>query len=380
MSESDPPTPPNSKDLDRENRRLREALDQGARLRRLWQEALEELRRTKGELEEAYAELEAMYKVASAVNRAMDLEGASEEILDAMGEILGVSQDTPRGIFLAEDDGSMRLVASRGSSQAFLEAHEGMRVGDCLCGRVVQDGETLVIPQCGNDPRHTITYPDYRDHSHIILPLRAAGSVIGSFYYYLDPDHNVTHRHVRALEAVADQLGLAIQHARLFEEARTLSFHDPLTGLANRRLLDYVLRRELAAAQRAGDRVGLIMLDLDNFKAFNDAHGHPAGDRLLTRIGEILKEQTRDEDLAVRYGGEEFLLVIRRAPAEGLRKLAERVRETVEEQTPLTTSLGVTHQGPDEQDPDALVARADSALYRAKEAGRNRVITDPQVG
>lgn len=379
MSEPDPPSERGTEDLDQENRRLREALDQGARLRRLWQEALEEVRRTKAELEEAYAELEAMYKVASAVNRATGLEGASEEILDAMGEILGVGRDTPRGIFLAEDDGSMSLVASRGSSQAFLEAHEGMRVGDCLCGKVVQDGETLVIPHCGNDPRHTITYPNYQDHGHVILPLRAGGTVIGSFYYYLDPDHSVTHRHVRALEAVADQLGLAIQHARLFEEARTLSFHDPLTGLGNRRLLDYVLHREMAAAQRAGDRVGLIMLDLDSFKAFNDAYGHPAGDRLLNRIGGILQEQTRDEDLAVRHGGEEFLLVIRRAPAEGLRKLAERVRETVAAKTPVTVSLGVTLQGPDEQDPDALVARADSALYRAKEAGRNRVVMDAQA-
>jgi diguanylate cyclase (GGDEF)-like protein len=175
----------------------------------------------------------------------------------------------------------------------------------------------------------------------------------------------------------------AFYQARLAEGA----FQDPLTGLYNRRHLDERLSAELAAAERHGRALSLLLVDIDHFKKVNDAHGHIAGDEALKMIAFVLRGAVRREDVLARYGGEEFCVIARETPLEGARALAERIRAAVErshfvwegQDLGVTVSVGVTVstglaefvRGHTERD---LFALADRALYAAKEQGRNRVV------
>jgi diguanylate cyclase (GGDEF)-like protein len=162
------------------------------------------------------------------------------------------------------------------------------------------------------------------------------------------------------------------------ESLRHQATHDPLTGLLNRAAILEALDRELARAGREGKPVGVLLADVDHFKAINDTYGHPAGDAVLREVGRRLGASLRPYDALGRYGGEEFLTVLPECDAEGLGRLGERLRQCVGEAAfslpgefvPVTLSLGGaagTH------DADALLRAADGALYRAKRAGRNRV-------
>jgi two-component system, cell cycle response regulator len=157
---------------------------------------------------------------------------------------------------------------------------------------------------------------------------------------------------------------------------------DGLTGLWNRAYFDQRLREEIAASRRHGRDVSLVMIDLDHFKQLNDAHGHPFGDRVLQRVGELLATKARETDAACRYGGEEFAMILSDTPLEGAMVLAERLRVLIagialhsgEEVVRLSASLGVAAtEHLEALDPRTLVDAADAALYAAKDGGRNRV-------
>lgn len=158
-----------------------------------------------------------------------------------------------------------------------------------------------------------------------------------------------------------------------------LSVTDALTGLHNRRSLDEVLRKEIARARRSHTPLSLILLDIDHFKRYNDAHGHPAGDQALRQSARLILEAIRTTDLATRYGGEEFAIVLPDTPATQAAVLAERCRRAFLDEPwdfddPLTASFGVAALGDRMQSPDELIQRADEALYEAKAQGRNRVV------
>jgi diguanylate cyclase (GGDEF)-like protein len=153
---------------------------------------------------------------------------------------------------------------------------------------------------------------------------------------------------------------------------------DFLTGLANRRGLERFVTAQWSGHARAGHRLAFLVVDVDHFKRLNDERGHQAGDQMLRRLADLLREHVRETDLVVRLGGEEFL-VLARVPPGGARRLAERIRSAIAERLPpVTASVGVLEAAPDPGDPvpDRVweaVDQADQALYQAKRAGRNRV-------
>jgi diguanylate cyclase (GGDEF)-like protein len=156
---------------------------------------------------------------------------------------------------------------------------------------------------------------------------------------------------------------------------------DSLTGIRNRLALDEANVRLLEQGGRLRPQpFALILFDLDHFKTYNDEHGHQAGDAALGRIGEILRRATRGTDVAFRYGGEEFLLLVPETDLNGAIAVAERVRVATEESDdlpPFTISGGVAIWDPvDGRDPQPLLRRADTALYLAKRGGRNRIVAD----
>jgi diguanylate cyclase (GGDEF)-like protein len=213
---------------------------------------------------------------------------------------------------------------------------------------------------------------------HIAFPLRVGSSDLGSLVISGDA---FGAEEVEAAAALAAQAVIALDNARLHRIVERQALVDMLTGLANRRSLDESLRAELARATRYGGDVCLVLADLDNFKQVNDRYGHPAGDEVLKAFAETLREAVREMDVAGRWGGEEFALILPVTDAAGGAHLAERVRLAIAARTirsgehdelQVTASFGVaSFQGGELGE---LVAAADSALYEAKREGRNRVV------
>jgi diguanylate cyclase (GGDEF)-like protein len=190
-----------------------------------------------------------------------------------------------------------------------------------------------------------------------------------------------------------EQVALSIGNLKLRESLRQQSVRDVLTGLYNRRYLEESVRRELlrsARAQAQGSSYGLsmLMIDIDNFKRFNDEHGHSVGDQVLREVAQVLKSQTRGSDVAARFGGEEFIVVLTDTPPGLALERAEQMRWSVENLArasggtlpSVTISIGLAEFPPDGNTFEALLLAADKALYEAKRAGRNRVVVASSVG
>jgi diguanylate cyclase (GGDEF)-like protein len=214
----------------------------------------------------------------------------------------------------------------------------------------------------------------------IAFPLRAGGSDFGSLVLaaaVFDADQ------VQTAAALASQAVVALENARLHRIVQRQALVDSLTGLANRRSIEDTLRSELARTARSGDGGCLVLADLDDFKQVNDRHGHPVGDEVLKTFARTLRQTVRGSDVAGRWGGEEFALVLTSTDEAGGIRLAERARAAIEsqqvlatdgQQVSVTASFGVA-AFPAGQDLGELVEAADAALYMAKRDGKNRVVS-----
>ncbi len=165
----------------------------------------------------------------------------------------------------------------------------------------------------------------------------------------------------RALASLAEA---ALKRVRLLGEVRNLSLTDPLTGLANRRQMEVVLERAWAAARR-GEPLTLVVVDLDDFKAVNDGQGHLAGDRILRSVADAMRQEVRGSDLVVRYGGDEFVIILPRGTEDGARALVERVRRRLA--GTIAVSVGIAAYEPGFASPEEMIAAADARLYDAKQ-------------
>ncbi len=230
------------------------------------------------------------------------------------------------------------------------------------------------------------THMDGLAESHrTCVPLRAQGMDLG----VLAIEHAADWDHVAMAEAAAEQLALAVANLRLRETLRTQSLRDPLTGLPNRRELEEALPREAARAERTGEPLTMLVLDIDHFKRFNDTFGHEAGDVVLQSFGRLLRDTVRGEDLVVRLGGEEFVVLLPNTSVESGAEHAERIRKRVTQMAvqhagrplgSISASIGLATFRTHTQDIASLLGLADAALYKAKGDGRNRVqVADPAL-
>lgn len=273
---------------------------------------------------------------------------------------------------------------------AWGEAPEGDSLfapADCWAlrrGRAHEYGATSGGLVCAHvNPRGRSAVPPY-----LCVPLTAQGETLGLFY--LRPaatDPALGKKYIEAKQqianSVAEQMALALANLRLRETLRQQSIRDALTGLYNRRFLEESLDRELARLERRQQPLTVIMIDVDHFKNFNDTYGHEAGDVVLRDLGRVLRRQSRQSDIACRYGGEEFTLLLPETPIDTGRQRAESLREAVQELKlthngqPLgevTLSMGIATFPDHGADRENLLYAADMALYEAKRAGRNRVV------
>ena len=220
------------------------------------------------------------------------------------------------------------------------------------------------------------------EDTYLCVPMLAHGEALGVLTLSPAPSETQATR----AERFAEQIGLAVANLRLRDSLRTQAVRDGLTGLYNRRYFEEAAERELSRAKRYQRPLVFMVLDVDHFKRFNDTHGHDAGDALLREVGKLLRSSVRQSDVACRYGGEEFVLIMpESSSAEALRR-ADQIRESFHR-------LGLSHQGkllgsvtvsigiaayPDHGvERDIIVRSADAALYRAKREGRDRALIAP---
>jgi two-component system, cell cycle response regulator len=243
-------------------------------------------------------------------------------------------------------------------------------------------------PYIGSD--HALVFPGRTElRSCALLPLRRGDELIGCINFgSRDPARFTRHHGTDFLSHLADIAAVCLENAVNRSRLVRSGITDVLTGLYNRRYLQHRLGDELARARRVGRPLACIIFDVDHFKPINDRWGHPAGDRVLAQVAHLIREECRASDIAIRYGGEEFTMLL---PATGLDEamhVAERIRQAVatgEFVLPgghgirLTISAGVSAACPQQPDQDLkslgdrLIAEADVQLYRAKSEGRDRV-------
>jgi len=219
---------------------------------------------------------------------------------------------------------------------------------------------------------------------YLCIPMMAQSEALGILYLAQPASARLTEAKQRLAMAMAEHIAMALSNLKLHETLRSQSIRDPLTNLFNRRFMEESLDLELRRAARNQRSLGVIMLDLDRFKHFNDTFGHEAGDTLLRELGILLQTNIRGEDIACRYGGEEFTLILPEGSAEVIRQRAVALCEAIKNLEVLhrgnpigriTASLGVAifpehgRSGPD------LLRAADAALYQSKDAGGDHVTT-----
>jgi diguanylate cyclase (GGDEF)-like protein len=313
--------------------------------------------------------------------------GRFKETLQRYGETLAATHDLT-ALVEAVLDTAVQATRARGGRLLLYDAERGEAIeqhrigtarslrselpsvvaaGDGLEGEALATHESRVTQV----PRAMLAVPILREH-HLLGLVTAVDPEEGAFS---DDD-------VEALSALAVQAGVAIENARLHRVVERQAVTDALTGLANRRQFYEVLGREYERAQRFGQPVSLILLDIDDFKQINDSRGHLAGDAVLHSVAATLSEVIREIDLAARYGGEEFAVLLPQTGPDGAANLAERLRSEIaarsirfgtEEITGVTASFGVAAGPVNEQTQIDLIASADAALYQAKREGKDRV-------
>lgn len=231
---------------------------------------------------------------------------------------------------------------------------------------------------------HCTHFPGFAPERYLCEPIAAQGNTLGFLYIQCPTEEiaRIVDHHLDGINRIAQIAGMAIAALELQSKLEYRSNRDPLTGLFNRSFMYSSMEREMSRAGRQNASLAILMLDLDHFKRFNDASGHAAGDAALRRIAELLQSSIRAEDIACRYGGEEFTIILSEATeavafdrAENIRKAVSKLEVSLgpEVWTGFSISIGISLYPAHGEAPDMLLRRADQALYRAKRQGRNQV-------
>lgn len=276
------------------------------------------------------------------------------------------------------------LIATEG--QINIAASHGIRTPDSLISsdhvrRALQTQKRQYVALPEEDIVVEGVLTDFRPREVIVDPLLHKGVPLGAII--LASAVGFTDEVRSSLDLFSQGMALALNNSLTHDRLQKLAALDPLTSIYNRRFGMARLREEFSRAVRMSSPLGVMMFDIDHFKKVNDTYGHLAGDRVLIQVAKTAREAIREGDILMRYGGEEFLVILPAASKENSRDVAERMRRKVEETSVadgdqvirVTISIGITsYPEQDVEDEQDLVKRADEALYVAKESGRNKVI------
>jgi diguanylate cyclase (GGDEF)-like protein len=337
-------------------------------------EASSEIRRQRAELHHRLESQRRLLEVNEKLLSTLDPGVVLEMIADSLKSV--VAYDALTIYRIDWTTRKRRAVVARDRFAELILQHES-GVDDGLTGWVIRNAEAVLANDAHLDPR-VIQIPGTPDEAEsiIVCPLVVGGDVVGTLNVSRmgEAESHFSRDELELVQLFAAQASIALRNAEAHGEMVTRAEHDALTGLRNHG----AFQRELGEAVAAARPFSLVMLDLDAFKAYNDTHGHPAGDALLARIAAAMRETLRDDDRVYRYGGDEFAIILPQAGVVAAREIADRVRSAVAHLTeamgpPVTASVGIAVHPDDATTKDDLVAVADRALYLAKPPTRTRV-------
>jgi diguanylate cyclase (GGDEF)-like protein len=362
-------------------------IEQGRELRNTREELIlkKALSLKSAELEQRLRERALLFDIVRASASERELDGVLEDIASRVGKALDLRECL---LFLVDSETRrLTLRAAYGFDRPGELLERIVLFDEGALGKVAQTGETLIVSDLELVEGAPLWDPIPQTGSIAILPVIHHGKTTGVMAATRARSSGFSDVETGLLEAIGDQLGLAIRHTQLFDELRRGSQHDDLTGLGNRRLLRIRLEDELHRAERFGQTVSVLAIDIDHFKALNDRHGHPTGDASLRKLAGLMTRNLRRIDTIARIGGEEFVVLLPRTNLGEAAQVGDKLRLLVEQTEfpggggqpggKLTISVGAASLRGDETGAD-LLARADTALYEAKDRGRNCVITATQ--
>ena len=326
----------------------------------------EDLQRTFSELRLQLAHMNELHTISTMIGAVLDPREVLSRTLQGLTRL--VSHDFACIYLIEGQDVSRR--AMRGPIDR--APPEAVRLAEGPLGKVLAGVESAATCDGGRV---------------LIVGMRAGGIRVGALYLVRYAGGAIDEQERKLIELVAAKAAAAVQNARLYEQIHHLATTDPLTGVFNYRYFQEALRMEIARARRLGYAVGLLMIDVDNFKRINDTYGHPIGDGVLRNIAGVFRSTLRHTDVVARYGGEEFAIILPGLGSNGVGAVGEKLRRAVPglgpidrpggAPMPITVSVGGASYAAEEAEAVGLVRDADAALLEAKRAGKDRVVVHP---
>ncbi|MEK6726711.1 MAG: diguanylate cyclase [Deltaproteobacteria bacterium] len=327
-----------------------------------------------------------LYAASGAFSSLLEPEALYDMVLNKSIELVGAEQGSL--MILDEKDMALAIKATKGINKAIVEDFK-VRIGEGISGGVAERGTPLVVNDIEESPVPRKNRSRFKTKSFVSIPLKLNSRTIG----VLNLSDKITGEIFSAedrdlLLSFASYASIALDRGTYFkmsEELKSISITDHLTGLLNRRYLQERLFEETERAKRHKAPLTLFMIDIDDFKSFNDRYGHPAGDQILKTVAHAIQEEVRNIDVVARYGGEEFTVMLPTTSKTASMVIAERIRKGIEE-TPywgpkikagekVTISLGIATCPEDADSMEILIEQADRALFMAKTGGKNRVVS-----
>lgn len=327
-------------------------------------------------------DLELLEKLSRKISSILEKEELLRLIVSVYAEMAKVKKVSL--MLIDESTNELKIQAARGIDRENFEKIR-FKVGEGVAGKAAQSGKVICVNDVTRFPNYKVfnTKREKIEESLLVMPLKVKEKILGviNLSDKLSGDHFTKHE-VTLYSTLANHVAVSIENAILYELAIT----DGLTQLYIHRYFQLRLKEEVERAQRYGQPLSLVMIDIDHFKSFNDLYGHQMGDEVLKMIARILKDRIRTIDVAARYGGEEFAIIVPETGSHEVAIFAERLRKIVEEtnfngqgNTPLKITISIGTASYKDEDiekktlGEVLISRADQALYRAKKQGRNQV-------
>jgi diguanylate cyclase (GGDEF)-like protein len=333
-------------------------------------------------LREKLEELRTFWTLSRILSSTLNMEEVFRLALHLIGRSLQV--DAYALLLLDETSGRLTIKASFGLPEE--RAHAlSLRPGEGISGLVAETGHPMVVPDVSAEARFVerSCFPGHG--AFLCVPLQVKrGPVIGVLNAHKPEPQTFVRSDIDQFQSVGNQVAVALENAQLYQRTKELSSRDELTGLFNRRYFFEHLETEIQRARRYRRAFTILMLDLDQFKHYNDTHGHLCGDQVLRQAGELLVSNTRRADVVARFGGEEFVILLPEIDKQGGALVAEKIRTKLaqypfhgRERQPngqLTVTVGLAAYPYDSDNGLELVDVADRALYVGKRQGGNRVV------
>jgi diguanylate cyclase (GGDEF)-like protein len=322
------------------------------------------------------SQLEAINAIAKQMTAVLDLNELLSKVCFLIQEAFQVSHVS----MLVKDDDELVLRASHGHLTQRVANDGRLPIGQGPWGRALESGKTVTE----NQMRSSSGTLHKETASRMCIPLISFGQTLGVLVLSSDYAQAFNPGDVQPLESVADICATAIQNSHYVERVKQLAYLDGLTGIFNRRFFELRIAEEIERARRFNAGLGVIMIDIDQFKRLNDEFGHLLGDEVLRQVSSILHRQLRKIDVVCRYGGEEFAILLPETSCQYSLNVAEKLRRMVESwqfpgvPRPVTISAGAANFPEHGTTRDELISAADAGLYAAKHTGRNRICLVPR--